>query len=130
MECLVNISSKINATEEEHKVIKAVQNIFKGGSLKVDETRVSLQGDCSLLKNLKEILEKNKIRATARSVMESNIKNDKIEFILNKQTAYVGVVNFVSSTESPLGDINVQIISNNVHELLDWLAPVEFLDEE
>ncbi|MCK9150640.1 RNA-binding domain-containing protein [Methanobacterium alcaliphilum] len=130
MECLVNISSKINATEDSEKVVKSVQNIFNGGSLKIDEKMVLLQGDCSLLKNFKEILENEKIRATARSVMESSLSDDKIEFILSKQTAYVGVVNFVSGTESPLGDIDVQITSKNTDQLLDWLAPVEDLDNE
>jgi predicted RNA binding protein with dsRBD fold (UPF0201 family) len=127
MECNVKVSSKINLTEDKDKVEQAVRNIFPKGSIKIDKNYIVLQGDCSLLKNLKEIMEQRRIRATARSVMESKMKKDKIEFILNKQTALMGVINFIEGNQSPLGDIIVQVTTNDTEELLDWIAPVELI---
>jgi predicted RNA binding protein with dsRBD fold (UPF0201 family) len=127
MDCNVKVSSKINLTEDQDKVEKAVRNIFPKGSIKIDKNYILIQGGCSLLKNLKEILEQRRIRATARSVMESKMKKDKIEFILNKQTALMGIINFIEGNQSPLGDIIVQVTTNDTEELLDWLAPVELI---
>jgi predicted RNA binding protein with dsRBD fold (UPF0201 family) len=139
MECLVKVSSKINATEDPDKVQKAIQNIFPTGSFQINENKITLTGDCTTLENLKNIMEQRKIRATARSIMESNMKNktteagtkeSSIEFTLSKQTAFVEVVNFVAGTPSPLGDINVKIITLDIEEFLDWFVFVEDMEEE
>lgn len=130
MKCLVKVSSKINPTEDAEKVQQAVENIFPIGSLKIRENLIELEGDQNSLKNLKEVLEKRKIRAACRGILESQVEGETVEFTLSKQTALVGVVNFIEGTESSLGDIKVQIVTSHMEELLDWLAPVEVLDEE
>jgi predicted RNA binding protein with dsRBD fold (UPF0201 family) len=139
MKCLVKVSSKINPTEDPDKVQKAIKNIFPIGSIKKDQDSITLTGDSTTLENLKKIMEQRKIRATARSIMESSIKHERseseiketsIEFILSKQTAFVGVVNFVEGTPSPLGDIPVEIITSDIEEFLDWFVFVEDIGEE
>lgn len=121
MKCSILVYTEINPTEDPKKVVKAITNLFPSGELERETSKVTLKGNFSSLLNLKEMLEKRKIRSTARSLMQTN--EDKIEFLLSKQAGLVNVVNFVED-ESPLGDIKVEINTKDVQSLLNWLVPV------
>ncbi len=125
MECLVKVSSKINPTEDPEKVKKSVQNIFPKGQIKIESEYVLLSGERELLVHFKEILEKRKIRAVARSIMEKRIDGNKVRFYVSKQAALVNVINFSEDNSAPLGDIKIEIESENLEEVLKWLAPIE-----
>lgn len=125
MECLVNVSSKINPTEDPEKVKKSVQNIFPKGKIKIESEYVLLSGERELLVHFKEILEKRKIRTVARSIMEKGIDGNKVKFYVSKQAALVNVINFSEDNSAPLGDIKIEIESKNLEEVLKWLAPIE-----
>lgn len=128
MECLVEISSKINQTEDPEKVKKSIHNIFPKGDIRQDSDKFFLKGNKDLLNNFKKILEKREIIAVARSIMDDNIEDNTLIFYISKQTAFVNEINF-SEGNSPLGDIQIKIESSNLEEVLNWLAPIEEFDE-
>lgn len=124
MECFVEISSKINLTEEPEKVKKSIHNIFPNGDILQESDKFFLKGNKDLLNNFKKILEKREIIAVARLIMDQSIEDNTLTFYISKQTAFVNEINF-SEGNSPLGDIQIKIESSNLEEILNWLAPVE-----
>ena len=125
MEYLVEISSKINLTEDPEKVKKSIHNIFPKGNIQQDSDKLFLRGNKELLNNFKKTLEKREIISVARLIMDNNIKDNVLTFYISKQTAFVNEINF-SEGNSPLGDIQIKIESSNLEEVLNWLAPEEF----
>ncbi|MCD6503615.1 MAG: hypothetical protein J7K58_05275 [Euryarchaeota archaeon] len=119
----VRIRVPLNPTEDEEKVKNAILNIFPDASMKIEEDVII--AETTDLKNLKELLEKQRIRDTARDVFMSSIVENHIIFKINKQVATIGRVNF-SVSEGPLGDIEVDIEAEegeNVNEIINYLAP-------
>jgi len=106
----------VYATESAESVEKAITNIFPDARLSFEEDK--LTGDASLDK-LQELLRKQKIRDSARTVLLNSKRGNKIEFDLNKQVAFVGKVNFGRSS---LGSIHVCIETVEPDELIDWLT--------
>ena len=79
--------------------------------------------DLSSLERLKMILQRDRIRAAARSVLRRSIEDNRIVFFLNKQAAYAGHVSFSAPEgESPLGPIQVIIKSEKLEDVIDWLT--------
>ncbi len=124
MECLVEISSKINLTEDPEKVKKSIHNIFPKGKIQQDADIFFLKGNKDLLNNFKKNLEKREIMAVARLIMDNSLEDKTLTFYISKQTAFVNEINF-SEGISPLGDIKIKIESSNLEEVLNWLAPIE-----
>jgi predicted RNA binding protein with dsRBD fold (UPF0201 family) len=69
---------------------------------------------------LHRLLREQEILDTARSVMLQCRVGKTIQFRLNKQAAFMGMVNFPPE-EEPLGSIHVQITGDDM--VIDWLSP-------
>jgi len=79
--------------------------------------------DQSSLERFRMILQRDRIRAAARSVLRRSVDGNRIVFFLNKQAAYAGHVSFSAPEgESPLGPIRVTIETENPEQLINWLA--------
>ena len=75
------------------------------------------------LERFRMILQRDRIRAAARSVLRRSVDGNRIVFFLNKQAAYAGHVSFSAPEgESPLGPIRVTIETENPEQLINWLA--------
>jgi uncharacterized protein len=128
-EMIFRIETRVNPTESEEKVKKAIQNLF--GILPL-ETKPSHQG-CILtvetksqepLLKFKNVLRNERIRDAARKALFWGQTDKAIRFYLNKQVAFVGHVSFSQEeAESPLGPIIVTIETKNPAQLITWLAP-------
>jgi len=120
--------TEVRPTEDPAKVKKAVTNILRGEVevRQVDEWsgKVILEGkDQSSLERFRMILQRDRIRAAARSVLRRSVEGDRIIFYLNKQAAHAGHVSFSAPEgESPLGPIQVVVETENPDQLIDWLA--------
>jgi uncharacterized protein len=69
------------------------------------------------------ILQRDRIRAAARSVLRRSVDGNRIVFFLNKQAAHAGHVSFSAPEgESPLGPIQVTVETENPEKLIDWLT--------
>lgn len=117
----LTVRAKVYPTEDEEKVRHAVRNIFpielerEGSYLVGKATRIES------LDTLKEKLQNRSIRDTARGLFLHNISGETLRFGLNKQTAFVGVVNLQDSAR--LGVVEVEVNSDNLQKVIDYIAP-------
>jgi predicted RNA binding protein with dsRBD fold (UPF0201 family) len=116
---IATVSAPLNPTELTENVEIAIKNIFPDAFLQLEKDgRNRLVGTASL-QRLKELLKKQKIRDTARMELFKCRTVNGIEFILNRQVAYIGKLNF---GEDSLGGIYVSIETDDVEKLIDWLT--------
>ncbi len=116
----ININAELHPTEDEKKIIDAIHALFPDANCTVNAGNITCTSyDISTFARL---LKEQKIRDAARSVLLSNLHGSRIEFKLNKQVATVGKVSF-SVGDVPLGDIMVEVIGENLHHLIDEIAP-------
>jgi len=118
----------VRPTEDAERVRKAVTNILRGEVevRQIDEWSGQVmfdEKDQSSLERFRMILQRDRIRAAARSVLRRSVEGNRIVFFLNKQAAYAGHVSFSAPEgESPLGPIQVILETENPEQLIDWLA--------
>jgi predicted RNA binding protein with dsRBD fold (UPF0201 family) len=77
-------------------------------------------GTTSSLEKLRELIRNQRIRDSARGRFLAGRFRDSTRVALSKQAAFMGVVNF--SVGSPLGDIVVEIESDDLTAALDDVA--------
>lgn len=123
------IRTPLKDTENVQKVKEAVLNIISSASFETEKSDdmcylVAESKELSTLSPLHRKLREQKILETARTILKKSASNDSVTFFLNKQAAYAGHVHFCEpERESPLGPITVNITSENLDLLIDWLAP-------
>jgi len=86
-------------------------------------------GDENSVLKLKEELKNRKIRDTANKMLFKGIENNKISFSLGKQAALVSVPNFVDLKMSSLGEIDVEIETDNPEVFIAWITHKEENEE-
>ncbi|MDI3484711.1 MAG: uncharacterized protein PWQ74_1298, partial [Methanobacteriaceae archaeon] len=77
MECEVKVKTRIKATENPRKVLESVLNIFPKIELKEKNDSIQGEGGIEVLEELRESLEKRRIRSTARKVLYENITGNR-----------------------------------------------------
>lgn len=124
----VKIEAEVYPTESREKTMHAVKNLFPDIDLHVQvqgniEVVVGEGSKLESLENLKNMLRSRKIRAAARSILRQSKLNSKLVFYMNKQAAYVRQASFTEPfTESPLPPIRIEIESNDVDKVIEWLT--------
>jgi predicted RNA binding protein with dsRBD fold (UPF0201 family) len=124
----IRIEAEINPTETEPKVREAIEKMF--GPM---DTQIKTQGKVSLIQadtsdqdaltRFHNLLQREHIRAAARTVLLKGMDRKTLSFCLNKQVAYAGHVSFSQEqSESPLGPIRVEIRSENPKEIIEYLT--------
>ena len=106
----VRVETPCHPTEDPDKVVAALRTLFP--DLQVDRRPEAMVGTTSRLDRLRERIRDQRIRDTAR--------RDRTTIRLSKQAASVGVVNF--AVGSPLGDIVVEIESDDLSAVIDEVA--------
>ena len=124
MNCKITAKASVNPTEDLDKVIEALSNVFDYDDILISEESVTVTGNVSCLIPLKEFLEKRQIRDTARRMILKgwNEESKTINLKLNKQAAFEGLVNLADGDLSPLGEIELEIHTDNIEEFADWLC--------
>lgn len=124
----LKVEAEVYPTEDPEKVLEAVRKIFPRIDLRVRWTDSSALVEGSgegleALENLKRLLRERRIRAAARRILKSLIKENVLVFYLNKQAAYVGKASFTEPfVESPLPPIRVEVRADNLEEVVEWLT--------
>jgi predicted RNA binding protein with dsRBD fold (UPF0201 family) len=116
----VTVHSSVQPTERMEKVVYAIENIFSGLIMDILDDRIEAYDGPDSLLTFHRLLREQKILDTARSVMLTGRVGNAVQFRLNKQAAFMGLVSFPPD-EEPLGSIHVQITGDE--RLVDWLAP-------
>ena len=122
MKCKMMARARVNPTEDMDKVIKAISNIFKFDELEIGDGYVIVTGERESLFDLRESLKIRKIRTTAQRMFLNGIEGDKIIFSLSKQAALVSTPNFVDREMSVLGEIDVNIQTENIERFIEWMT--------
>ena len=69
-------------------------------------------------------LRKQRIVQSARKILFGRMDTDSVSFLLNKQALLMGKYHFCHSPdESPMGPVWVEIKSDNIEKLLEYLVP-------
>lgn len=118
----IEISAPVYPTESEEKVERALKNLFP--SVEFSLSGSSLKGtsaDIESLAHFRLLLQMQRIRDTANTILRQSLSRDELTFYLNKQAAYMGKVNF--SRECPLDPITVSISGRDLETLINDLSP-------
>lgn len=126
----IRVDVEVRPTEDLDKVLRALKNVLYVKNIRIEnlgkERKLIIceENNLDALKRFHDMLRRQKILDTARSVMLRGLRSNTIEFKLNKQAAFQGVISFVENdNESPLGAITITITSNKINTVADWLAP-------
>ncbi len=117
------VRAEVKPSEDPSKVERALKNLFP--SLPLERREGEVVGgseDPSVLSHLKELLRLQAIRDASRAVLLRGRGEGRLEFWLNKQSAFVGRVSFTEG-ETPLGPIKVVIEASDPGLVVDYLAP-------
>ncbi len=118
----VKIKTPKFPTEDKERVVSCLSNIFPKTQWTLGEEKI--EGESNYLTRFKMILEDMQIRDTARDHMKSRVTGDRCSFLLSKQAACSEKINF-SQEEQPLGEIEVDIVCDEMMKLIDILTEVE-----
>jgi uncharacterized protein len=124
----IHIEAEINPTETEPKVREAIEKMFGPMNTQIKPQRKGslIQADTSnqdALTRFHNLLQREHIRAAARTVLLKGMDRKTLSFCLNKQVAYAGHISFSQEqSESPLGPIRIEIRSENPKEIIEYLT--------
>lgn len=126
----ITVWAEVNPSEDPEKVKKAILNVFNPSSIKIEKIGdktyiIATSSSYYGLIKIQNLIKKQGIEDSARMIFIKSITNEnKLVFHVHKQAAYIGVLTFVTITkESPLGPITFIIETDNIRQLIDWLAP-------
>jgi len=125
---VVHVEAAINPTENEEKVRRAVENTF--GTLETQVKPVGsgqfLIGEATsrqALVKFRNLLQREHIRAAARTVLIRGIERTSVIFCLNKQVAFADHISFSTEpNESPLGPLLVEIKTQDPRQIVEYLT--------
>ncbi len=122
---LLQVDAQIHPTEIEERVTAAITNIFPDIELQVRTDWISSKTEnWDDLLYFSELLEKQRVLDAARRMVLDHLSGNTTRFLLNKQAAYVGKINFCETEEeSPMGPLFVVLSSEQINELLDRIVP-------
>jgi uncharacterized protein len=64
------------------------------------------------------------ITSVLRRLLLSNLEKSSTWFYINKQVSTLGIIVLVDDEiESPLGPIRINLRSNNIDRVIEWLCP-------
>ncbi|MDR0309293.1 MAG: hypothetical protein LBH88_00840 [Candidatus Methanoplasma sp.] len=116
---IVRISCRVFPSEDKEKVRKAVLNIFPDASL--EETDRGFEGEAGT-DRFCDLIRKQKILDSTRSMMFKGIRGGTITLHMNKQVAFVGKVSF-TEPKTILGTLQMSIDSEDPESVIDRIAP-------
>jgi len=115
----VLISCPVYPSEVQEKVREAIMNIFPDAS--IERTDEGFKGEAGTGR-FYDLIRKQKILDSTRSMMFKGIRGNKIVLHLNKQVASVGKISF-TEPKTILGTITVTMECDEPEALIDEMAP-------
>ena len=124
----VKLEARLNPSEDPAKLARAIVNILgerysdritMGGGY----VRAEAEGLDALAVIYEQIRSRRTMAVLRRLLLRARRDNSSHVYI-NRQAAYVGLVVFAETEEeSPLGPIRLELESNDINELIEWLVP-------
>ena len=114
----------LQPTEDPDKVRLSISNIFPDSTIEKEEK--GFRFSTNDVDKFLEIIREHRIRDTAVMILERSAREGISGFYLNKQAAFMGVVNF-SEGDSTLGDIEV-VVKEGAEILIESMRNLFFLN--
>ena len=122
----VELRATVSPSEDPQKVLAAMRQVFGDCDYSVDEgaTSIRLRSTSSrCLQKLHDQLRDRHVRDAARRLMLASFEGNLLPLKLNRQAAAAGVLALCSNAvESPLGPLNLEVESEALPRLIDWLT--------
>ena len=115
----IALYADIKPTEDPDKVKQAIKNLFPDAQIDIQNTK--LVAHSNTLDRFRELLKRQCIRDSARSLLLKDCVENTLFFKLNKQLAYVDKINF-AVVDHPLGEITIHITCDNPLGIIDHLT--------
>ncbi len=115
----IEIKAIVKNTESIDKVKEAITNVFPDAILQKKEGL--LIGAAKKMDLFKKMLETQRIRDTAKPFFKKRVKEKELFFLLNKEAAYVGKINFLNVVH-PMGGIEVVVKADDMAQFIEWLT--------
>ena len=118
----IEIETKVNPTEDVDKVVQAVKNLFPDADVTIEGD--NLKAKAWDLRKFRDLLRRQRILDTARTELLKGKSDNETTVFLNKQTAYVGKVNFTDENAilSPIR-VTFKLYGIPFGKFLDYVAP-------
>ncbi|MCL2148883.1 MAG: hypothetical protein FWH47_06055 [Methanomassiliicoccaceae archaeon] len=116
---IARISCPVCPSEDPEKVAAAILSIFPDAS--IEETAVGFEGTAGM-DRFCELIRRQKILDSTRSMMFKGARGGQITLHLNKQVAFVGKVSF-TDPGTVLGTLRVAIETDEPEHVIDRIAP-------
>ena len=114
----VRVEAALRPTEDPEKVVTAIRKLFPDATIDIGTDRII--GTTETLERLRQRIRDQRIRDTARRQLSAGRTGERTTVGLSKQAAFMGIVNFAAS--SPLGDLRVEIESDDLASVIDYVA--------
>lgn len=118
-EVQIDIETEARPTESIQKLKKAITNLFPDARFEGSEDGV-IRATSKDIGTLKEKMLHQQIRDAARKVLLKGTRSGRLHFVVSKQAAFAGKVNF--SRDGPLGDIVVTVRTEGPEAMVDLLT--------
>ena len=121
--CKIQVSCKINLSEDPLKVKSAILNVFPELEISLnDQQLIGKSDDISSLSNISQSIHTKNTKNIYQRILKKNSNENSTWFYLNKQAAFVNIVALCSeSDESPLGPIKVVLEGNDIENIIQSL---------
>ena len=121
--CKIQVSCKINLSEDPLKVKSAILNVFPELEISLnDQQLIGKSDDISSLSNISQSINTKNTKNIYQRILKKNSNENSTWFYLNKQAAFVNIVALCSeSDESPLGPIKVVLEGNDIENIIQSL---------
>ena len=121
--CKIQVSCKINLSEDPLKVKIAILNVFPELEISLnDQQLIGKSNDMSSLSNISQSIHTKNTKNIYQRILKKNSNENSTWFYLNKQAAFVNIVALCSeSDESPLGPIKVVLEGNDIENIIQSL---------
>jgi hypothetical protein len=121
--CKIQVSCKINLSEDPLKVKIAILNVFPELEISLnDQQLIGKSNDISSLSNISQSIHTKNTKNIYQRILKKNSNENSTWFYLNKQAAFVNIVALCSeSDESPLGPIKVVLEGNDIENIIQSL---------
>jgi hypothetical protein len=123
------VETRLNPTEEKEKLLEIFTFLLPGKEVLEDQRKDGLylyatSDGLHPLDHFRSILERLLMLDTARQVFFHSILGNKTTLYLNKNAASMGRFSFLErDNQPPLGAIYFTLISGNLEQVIDYVAP-------
>jgi predicted RNA binding protein with dsRBD fold (UPF0201 family) len=126
LEIEIEVSCKVNPTESYDIIIKSINSLLEGIKLefRYGDHIIGKSTNLEVLNIIYNQARDRYITSVLRRLLLYNLYEYSTWFYINKQVATKGVMVLVEDeSESPLGPIRIDLKSNNIERVIEWLCP-------